>query len=168
MPLPSTELCQTPERLGAASPAQERARGMPLPQRLRLVARRLEEGLRETPQRFMPLAHKIAEADQAIQDRILQVLVNEVLGEAVASSVCPPHTLNLLTRAREAVQGISIAAGAATMNLLTRGREAVLDTAPGAKERRQILTAARCGGFAAGMPPASARSSVNCWARASR
>ena len=118
--VPSNDELQKPERMDDASTARRRARGMPLHQRLRLVALRLDAGLRETPQRFLPIAHHVAGADRQLQGRLLQVLIDEVQQHAVA----PPVN----------AQG--------ARDLLACAREVVFDAAPGVEERRRDLASA--------------------------
>ncbi len=86
---------------------KRRGHGMALPQRLRMMAIRLEAGLRETPQRFIPLAFHIARIDEAARRRFLHFLVSDVQREAFASSTCPPAVLYLLARARHVVADAS-------------------------------------------------------------
>lgn len=76
-------------------------RGMPLPQRLRLVAARLEAGLRETPQRFFPVAHYVARLGMRAKRRFLRFLVAEALVEAVVTPGCSDRVLDLLVKARD-------------------------------------------------------------------
>ncbi|GGJ16971.1 hypothetical protein [Neoroseomonas lacus] len=86
---------------------KRRGHGMALPQRLRMMAIRLEAGLRETPQRFIPLAFHAARLDEEARRRLLHFLVSDVQREAIASPTCPPRVLDLLDRARDAVAGES-------------------------------------------------------------
>jgi hypothetical protein len=76
---------------------------MELPQRLGMMAIRLEAGLRETPQRFIPLAFHAVRLDEEARRRLLQFLVSDVQREAIASQTCPPRVLDLLDRARNFV-----------------------------------------------------------------
>lgn len=82
---------------------KRRGHGMALPQRLRMMAIRLEAGLRETPQRFIPLAFHAVRLDEEAKRCLLHFLVSDVQREASASQTCPPVVLNLLTRARDVV-----------------------------------------------------------------
>lgn len=80
---------------------KRRGYGMPLPQRLRLVAVRLEAGLRETPQRFVPVAHYVARLGMRAKRRFLRFLVAEALVEAVVTPGCPDQVFDLLVKARD-------------------------------------------------------------------
>lgn len=80
-----------------------RGRGMRPPDRLRLVAQRLEAGLRETPQRFIPTSFYIERLDQPAKRRFLEFLVAAVYQEAASSLHTPPTILALLARTQDVI-----------------------------------------------------------------
>lgn len=82
---------------------KRRGHGMALPQRLRLMAVRLDAGLRETPQGFIPLAFHMTRVDETVRRRLLHFLISDVQREAMTSPTCPPRVLDLLDRARNIV-----------------------------------------------------------------
>ena len=82
---------------------KRRGHGMALPQRLRMMAVRLDAGLRETPQRFIPLAFHMTRVDETVRRRLLHFLISDVQREAMTSPTCPPRVLDLLDRARNIV-----------------------------------------------------------------
>jgi hypothetical protein len=95
-----TRPARTRDRIADALASKRPGRGMPPPQRLRLVAVRLEAGLRETPQRFFPVAHCVARLGMRAKRRFLRFLVAEALVEAVVSPGCPDRVYDLLVKAQ--------------------------------------------------------------------
>lgn len=96
-----TRPARTRDGIADALAPKRPGRGMPLPQRLRLVAVRLEAGLRETPQRFVPVAHYVARLGMRAKRRFLRFLVAEALVEAVVTPGCPDRVFALLVKARD-------------------------------------------------------------------
>lgn len=92
---------RTREGIGDALSPKRRGRGMPLPQRLRMVAIRLEAGLRETPQRFVPVAAYVSGLGTRAKQRFMQSLIIETLVEAVLDPNCPEAVRRLLIEARD-------------------------------------------------------------------
>lgn len=107
-----TRPARTKDGIGDALAPKRRGRGMPLPQRLRLVAVRLEAGMRETPQRFFPVAEFVAGLGVRAKRRFLRFLVVEALVEAVVTPGCPERVLDLLAKAREVLaEGVADRSG---------------------------------------------------------
>lgn len=92
---------RTKEGIGDALAPKRRGRGMPLPQRLRLIAVRLEAGMRETPQRFVPVAEFVTGLGIRAKRRFLRFLIIEALVEAVVTPGCPERVVDLLAKARD-------------------------------------------------------------------
>ncbi len=90
---------QTLEGIVDALAPRRKGFGLTIPQRLRLVALRLEAGLRETPERFYPFAHFVLRFDTQQRRRFLFFLASEALHEASSSGGCSPVVLDLLERA---------------------------------------------------------------------
>ena len=113
---------------------KRRGRGLPLSARLRLVAERLDGGLRETPQRFLPVAARMASTEPGRQRSYLRFLVVETLADAAADPACSPQVLGFLIRVRQVLTGDAPAA-AAQGQALAAEVEAV---APHRRRRRSI------------------------------
>lgn len=80
---------------------KRRGRGMPLPSRLRLVALRLEAGMRETPERFFPVAGYAMRLSVRAQRRLLLFLVTLTLDDAAGDAACSDRVIDLLARSRD-------------------------------------------------------------------
>lgn len=74
---------------------------MTIPQRLTLVAMRLEAGLRETPQRFLPVAHWLAMRDASDTRALLLYLVDDALAEGPVDLSLTARVRDLLLRAQD-------------------------------------------------------------------
>lgn len=125
---------RTREGHGDALAPKRRGRGMPLPQRLRMVAIRLEAGLRETPQRFIPVASYVAGLGMRAKRRFLQQLIVETLMEAVQDPNCPEAVCRPLIEARDLTRA-NCADRARRRRAL---RDAVRLAAPPRRRRRSI------------------------------
>lgn len=93
--------CRMKEEMTNALAPKRSCRGMTAPQCLRLVAVRLEAGMRETPYRFYSVALHVARLDLPTKRRFLAFLAAEVHREAMSSNTSAPAVLDLLARARE-------------------------------------------------------------------
>jgi len=122
-----------PEDVDLLSP-RRRGRGMPLPQRMRMVAVRLEAGLRETPQRFMPVAAHVAGLGLHAKRRFVLWLIEETLAEAAEDAGCPEDVRQLLAEACEVSRPNCRDRSARRQAL----REAVSLAAPRLRRRRSI------------------------------
>ncbi len=107
---------------------------MPLPQRLRMVAMRLEAGLRETPQRFVPVAAYVAGLGMRAKRRFMQSLIIETLIEAVQDPNCPEAVSRFLIEARDLTRADRTDRTGRRRALL----EAVKLAAPPLRRRRSI------------------------------
>jgi hypothetical protein len=96
-----TRPARTRDGIADALAPKRRGYGMPLPQRLRLVAVRLEAGLRETPQRFVPVAEYVARFGMQAKRRFVRFLIVETLREALLSPGCPEPVLDLLLKTHD-------------------------------------------------------------------
>jgi len=100
-PGPGSDAAANTADIGDALAPRQRGRGLPLALRLRLVAVRLEAGLRETPQRFIPAAAFVSRLEIHTKRQFLHFLVAEALAEAVSAADCSGQVLDLLTAAKE-------------------------------------------------------------------
>lgn len=126
---------------GMADPLarKRRGHGQPLPARLRLVAQRLEAGLRETPQRFVPVAYHVARLQPSLRRRFLSFLLSMTLMEAALDPSCPAPVLLLLQRAAELMESGHLPHRA-------RRRDALADDIRAAMPRRRRRRSIHCHG----------------------
>jgi hypothetical protein len=112
---------------------RRRSRGLGLPQGLRLVALRLEAGLRETPERFYPVVQFVRGLGPSQKRRFLLYLATETLNEALEDSDTPPAVVDLLHRVCS-----ELAAPDVDESRWQDLAQAILDAAPHRHRRRHI------------------------------